>query len=393
MSGKLRYKIMLVVGEASGDAHAAKLVESIRKIDSKVKFDFFGATGEKLRKANVETIVEADEFGIVGIFEVVKAIPMFLNVFNKLKKAAKERKPNAVILVDFPEFNLKLAKALKKNGLKVVYYISPQLWAWRKYRIRTIKKYVDLLLTILPFEKDWYFKKGVRHVRYVGLPLVGEVNPSLTRNEFCNKHDLNSSKPIIALLPGSRKKELERILPILVSAACEMNKTSKNLQFVVALARSRNFSEAKKTLENMKRKGLGLPANLRIVHDETYEALNAADAAAVTSGTATLESAIIGTPLVVVYKSSQFDFRVLRPFISVEYVGLVNLIAQKMIAKELIQENLTPENLSAELFSLLDDNINRRTRERLKKIKESLGDGGAARRSAIEILKEIKAHF
>ncbi len=177
------YKIMLVVGEASGDAHAAKLVNRLRELSPNITF--FGATGSQMREAGVETIVKADDLSIVGLLEIGRALPMFWKTFQKLKKSAIERKPDAVILVDFPDFNLKLAKSLKKQGLKVIYYISPQLWAWRKYRVKTIKNSVDLLLTILPFEKDWYAKEGIDQVEYVGNPLAGEIKIETTKEDFC----------------------------------------------------------------------------------------------------------------------------------------------------------------------------------------------------------------
>src|SRR5215211_5298111 len=165
------YRIMMVAGEASGDAHAAKLAGALRELAPEIKFEFFGATGKKMRDAGVETIVKSDNLSIVGLPEIARALPMFLKVFQKLKRSATQRKTDAVILVDFPDFNLKLAKVLKKQGIKIIYYISPQLWAWRKYRVKTIKTSVDLVLTILPFEKDWYREHGFEQVEYVGSPL------------------------------------------------------------------------------------------------------------------------------------------------------------------------------------------------------------------------------
>ena len=380
---------MIVVGEASGDSHAAKVVESLRKMKPDAEFEFFGTTGKKLREAGVETIVEADEFAIVGLPEVAKAIPMFLGVFKKVRAAAIARKPDAVILVDFPDFNLTLAKSLKKRGFKVIFYISPQVWAWKKYRAKTIKKYVDLLLAILPFEKDWYAKKGVGNVKYVGNPLAGEVRSTLTREDFCEKHDLDKSRSIVALLSGSRQKETERILPVLIETACAMNEKDEDLQFVIALASTRKISEVESVLDDVEKKGLKLPESIITVQHETYEAIAAADAAAVTSGTATLETAILGTPLVVVYKSSEFNAKVLRPLISVEFIGLVNLVSQEEVAKELVQEELTVENLSGELFRLLEKSVNKKMRERLFEVKKSLGDGGAADRVAEAIFEEL----
>lgn len=387
---KQNYKIMLVAGEVSGDIHAASLVKAIREISPETSFEFFGATSEKLREQDVETVINADNLSVVGLPEIARSLPMFWNAFQTLKREAIKRKPDAVILIDFPDFNLKLAKSLKKKGLKIIYYISPQLWAWRKYRIRTIRKYVDLLLTILPFEKGWYQEHEIRHVEYVGNPLAGEVKARLTKEEFCAKHNLNSSEPIIALLPGSRHKELVLILPEMLEAAGLMARQNSNLQFIIALPSTRKADEVETAIEAARQKKTYLPANLLTVRSETREALNAADVAAVTSGTATLETAIIGTPMAIVYKTSNFNYKLLRPLIDVEYFGLVNLIAQKPLAKELIQNEFTKESLSSELFRLLEFENNQNMRERLRETADSLGSGGAAERAAGIVLKFLQ---
>lgn len=378
---------MIVAGESSGDSHAAKLVGAMRKLSPEVNFEFFGAAGRKMREAGVETIVEADQFGIIGVPEVVKALPMFWRVFKLLRNEAIAKRPDVVVLVDFPEFNMKFAKALHQNGLKVVYYISPQLWAWRKYRAKAIEKYVDVLLTILPFEKDWYADRGINNVEFVGNPLAGEVRPKLSKAEFCKKHSLDPQKPIVALLAGSRRKEVARILPILIETASKMAEKDPSLQFVNALASSRDNEEVENLIETLKRKGIVIPEDFISVIDETYETLNAADVAAVTSGTATLETAIIGTPLAVVYKSSNFNWFAIRPLISVEHFGLVNLIAQQRLAKEFIQFDLTANSLSEELVRLLDPDVNQNMRTELARISSSLGEGGASTLAAEAILK------
>ena len=383
-------KIMLVAGEASGDAHAAKLVDALREIAPETDFEFFGAAGKKMRDAGVEAIVKSDNLSIVGLPEIARALPMFLKVFQKLKSGAIERKPDAVILVDFPDFNLKLAKTLKKRGIKIIYYISPQLWAWRKYRIKTIKTSVDLVLTILPFEKDWYRRQGFQRVEYVGSPLAREIKPKLSREQFCSKHNLDLLKPAVALLPGSRHKEIVRILPVLLETAALMAEKNAEIQFVIALAENRRMAEVEAAIAEVKNKGVKLPASLITVKNETHDALNAADAAAVTSGTATLETAIIGTPFAIVYNTSRFNWYALRPLISVEHYGLVNLIANKRLVKELIQHDFTAENLSAELFRLLEPKENKKMRESLHEIAETLGHGGASTRAAKFILRELR---
>ena len=380
---------MLVSGEASGDAHAAKLVKALREISPKTEIEFFGATGAKMREAGVETILNADDLAIVGLPEIARALPMFWNAFQKLKKIAVERKPDAVILVDFPDFNLKLAKSLKKAGLKIIYYISPQLWAWRKHRKKTIEKYVDLLLTILPFEKNWYAEQGISHIEYVGNPLAGEVKANLGKEEFCSKHNLDSKKPIIALLPGSRHKEIVRILPLMLETASIMTEKKPEIQFLIALLSERRSADAKTVIEQAKKKNLKLPETLLAIWGETRDVLNAADAAAVTSGTATLETAIIGTPMTIVYKTSAFNYATLRPLIRVPHFGLINLIAQERLAKELIQGDFTKEKLSRELFQLLEPANNQQMREKLKKVVETLGKG-ASERAAKAILQYLQ---
>ncbi len=379
---------MLVAGEASGDQHAAHLVSAIRA-ECFVETSFFGATGEKMREADVETIVRADDLAIVGLPEIARALPMFWKTFQTLKNEAIKRKPDAVILIDFPDFNLKLAKSLKKHGLKIIYYISPQLWAWRKYRARTIRESVDLLLTILPFEQHWYAKQGITHVEFVGNPLAGEVKSALTKIEFCAKHGLDENKPIISMLAGSRSKEISRILPLLLETAAQMEKIRADVQFIVPLAASRSLAE----VETAKGAAVNLPKNLLIVKDETREALNASDAAAVTSGTATLETAILNVPMAIVYRTSALNYRLLRPLISVEHFGLINLIAEERLANELIQADFTPEKLGSELFRLLEPAANREMRGKLRRVTDQLGSGGAARRAAQAIWRAVEKGF
>src|SRR5215216_2238834 len=225
-----RQKLMIVAGEPSGDAHAAELVKALSE---RGDFDFFGATGPLMRDAGVETVVNSDELAIMGIVEVGRVFSKFIRAFRKLKASAVQRSPDAVILVDWPEFNLRLATALHRRGLKVIYYISPQLWAWRPRRISTIKRDIDLLLTILPFEAEWFKARGVDHVQFVGHPLAGEVSARFEREEFCRRHDLNPSQPIVSLLPGSRHKELQRILPPMLAAVAKLNAVRPEIQCVV----------------------------------------------------------------------------------------------------------------------------------------------------------------
>jgi len=371
---------MIVAGESSGDTHAAKLVNALRETSGGVELEFFGAAGPKMRAAGVEPTVESDALSIVGLLEIGKALPMFLGAFRRLKNAAKAKKPSVVILVDFPDFNMKLAKSLKKQGHTVVYYISPQLWAWRKYRISTIRKYVDLLISILPFEKEWYAKHGVDNVEYVGSPLAREVHSDISKEEFCQKHGLDPQIPIVSLLPGSRHAEISRILPDLLRTAESMHERGKDIQFIIALP----TGKLEKISGDHRKTGW-----LSWIEGETYDALNASDAAAITSGTATLEAGIIGTPMAIVYKTSATNYKLLRPLIDVEHFGLINLIADERVANEFIQDDFTPETLGAELERILKPAENIRVRDQLKAATDKLGHGGASKRAAEAILRII----
>lgn len=380
---------MIVAGEASGDLHAAKLVKALQEIPD-VNFTFFGSAGKMMRDAGVEPVVMADNLSIVGLPEIARALPMFFRIFAKLKHAALTRKTDLVILVDFPDFNLKLAKSLSKSGARIVYYISPQLWAWRQYRIRVIRKYVDLVISILPFEKSWYAQRGVDHVEYVGSPLAREVHATLGKAEFCELHGLLSKMPIVALLPGSRHKEIVRILPVMLETAAEMAKSDPTMQFVIPAASEKNQSDVNEVLESVRSSGLQLPKILITVQDETFNALGASDVAAVASGTATLETGIIGTPMAIVYKTSGLNYKLLRPLIEVEHFGLINLIAGERVAAEFIQDEFTGTILAKELSRLLEPNENAAVRERLSAAAEKLGHGGASKRAAELIMRILE---
>lgn len=382
---RTRHKLMIIAGEPSGDAHAAALVHALREAAPESQMDLFGATGPLMRAAGVDSVIQSDDLAILGLLEIGRALPKFWRAFNKLKQAAIERKPEAVILVDWPDFNLRLARSLHRRGLRVIYYISPQLWAWRSYRLKTIKRDVDLLLTILPFEREWYAKRGVTQVEFVGHPLAGEVEARFSRQDFCRFHDLDPTRPIISLGPGSRLKELHRILPEMLDAAALISISRPDVQFVVVVAPSRSPREAREIIA-ARSAAATLPGVLRIAHHQTREALAASDVAAVASGTVTLEAALLGTPMVIVYKVSPINWHILGRLINTEHYGLVNLIAGKRIVTELMQNELNGESLAAELMLLQDDQRNQTLRKRLLDVGHQLGERGASRRAAERIL-------
>ena len=395
-------RFMIVAGEASGDAHAAALVRALlRETATDASVEFFGATGGEMRAAGVESVVATDSLAITGLMEIGGALKQFWRAYQTLKRVGVERQPDAVILVDWPDFNLRLARFFRRRGMRVIYYISPQLWAWRGYRVESIRRDVDLLLAILPFEPAWYAARGVSHVEFTGHPLTGEVSARYGRAEFCRRHELNPALPLVALLPGSRHKELLRILPHMIAAARELRLSRPDAQFVVALAPNHAPAEAEAIIRAVASSSTtnaggnagsddGSFANsIRITQHETREALAAADAAAVASGTATLEAALLATPLVVVYKESFINWHTLRWLINTEHFGLVNLLAGERIAPELMQHEFTGETLAAELAKLLATGHNALMRERLRAATQGLGAGGASKRAAQVILRVV----
>jgi lipid-A-disaccharide synthase len=380
-----RIRLLIVAGEASGDAHAAALVRALRETAPETRFEFFGSTGAQMRDAGVESIVKADELAILGLWEIGRALPKFWQAFTELKRATAQKSPDAAVLVDWPDFNLRLARWLHRRGVPVIYYISPQLWAWRSYRARSLQRDVDLILSILPFEKEWYARRGIANVEYVGHPLTGEVRPQFDRTEFCRRHNLDPDRPLIALLPGSRHKEVARILPPMLDAVRVIQPQRSDIQFIIVVAPNRDLAEAQKIIDaNVNDESAR--AALRLIHHQTREALAASDAAGVASGTATLEAALLGIPTVIVYKESALNWHTLGNLITAEHYGLVNLIAGRRLATELMQDEFTGETLARELLSLLEPQRNTQMRAELKEVLEKIGEPGASGRAANAIL-------
>src|SRR4030095_13537320 len=263
--------------------------------------------------------------------------------------------------------------------------ISPQVWAWRPKRVINIRRDVDLLLSILPFEAEWYQQRGVTNVAFVGHPLAGEVKPRFDRNEFCRRHDLDVQRPIITFLAGSRQKEVQRILPPMLAAMHQLNHKRPDVQCVVCVAPNRTIDETRDIIAQQN--GSGAP--VKIVHGETREALAASDASAVASGTATLEAALVGTPMVIVYKESSINWHTLGRLITAEHFGLVNLVAGERVVTELMQNDLTGSRLTEEVLGLLDEDRNSAMRQRLQEVAERLGDPGASERAARRVITAL----
>jgi lipid-A-disaccharide synthase len=364
-------KILIAAGEASGDKHGAALARSLAELYPEIEFELFGSGGEEMREAGVETLVDAREVAIIGIPEIARALGKLYSAYRKLVSAARSRRPHAVVLIDWPDFNMRLARRLRRDRFKIIYYISPQVWAWRRYRVRAIRRDVDRMLVILPFEEDFYRAEGVA-VEYVGHPLADAVRVTSSRDEFARRHGLDPSKPIIALMPGSRHKEIHYHLPVMLDAATRLDA----YQFAVPLASTVDRTQIEKALgEARSRAGI----DIAMVERDTYNALGHAAFAVVASGTATVEAALAGTPMIIVYKASQLNWRLIRPLIRLDTFGMVNLIAGRRIVPELMQHDVTGEKIAIEAASILSDEARlSRMREDLARVRERLKTSGGS---------------
>lgn len=354
-------KYYIIAGEASGDLHGSNLIKELKKLDASATIRCWG--GDKMKEAGGELVKHYRELAFMGFAEVLMNLRTIFRNLKFCKEDIFQYKPAALILVDYPGFNLRIAKWAKQQGLKVVYYISPQVWAWKANRVKTMKQCIDKMLVILPFEKDYYKNKWDWEVEYVGHPLV-EVVRSCELGVGSQKF---SDSPIIALLPGSRKQEILKKLPVML----EVSKSFPGYQFIVAKAPGLDNSFYDELLK--------LYSNVSYVTNKTYDLLMQSKAALVTSGTATLETALFGVPEVVCYKGSWLSYQIGSRLVKVKYISLVNLIMDKLVVKELIQNNLTLENLKQELDELLN---NESRKEQLQKdytaLKRILSEGGNA---------------
>lgn len=338
-------KYMLIVGEASGDLHASRLIKEIKERDPQADFCFIG--GDMMAKAaGKEPDLHYRELNVMGFSEVIRKLPSIFSTLRLAKRILDRFRPDSLILVDYPSFNLRVAKAAHKRGIRTDWYISPKLWAWKEWRIKSIKKYVSYMYSILPFETDFYKKRGYDKIKYVGNPSVEETDYSLGHlpplRHFAERNGLQPDIPIIALLPGSRKGEIRCNLPVMMEAA----KRFKGYQLVVAAAPS---------IPEKFYREVALDPGLFVVFGATPALLKYSVAAIVTSGTATLETALIGTPQVVCYRSngSKLTYKIMRKLVKVNFVSLPNLIVNNKIVPELLLHECNPENISRELSPLL----------------------------------------
>jgi lipid-A-disaccharide synthase len=362
-------QILLSAGEASGDMYAAQLATALSK---RVDCAIFGMGGGQMRAAGVEVVKDYSEVSVLGITEILSHLPQLVRAMRKLVEAARERRPALAILTDFPGFHLRLARKLKPLGVRNVYYICPQFWAWRPWRVRIVRRRFSLALCIFPFEEEFFAGAGVP-VKFIGHPLVGHVAASQSRESFFAAHGLDPAKPLVTVLPGSRNSEIARHLPTL-RAACGRIAAELPVQFVVAAAPGRSPS-----LQSGWPTGL----NLRIIEGETYDALAHANASIVASGTATVEAALLDAPMVVVYRVTALTALLARPLVRTKHFAMVNLIAGREVVPELVQADFSPERVSGAVLRLLQDSrATAAMRADLAEVRRRLGPPGAVERAA-----------
>ncbi|MBI5233542.1 MAG: lipid-A-disaccharide synthase [Deltaproteobacteria bacterium] len=378
--------VLIIAGEESGERHGAELISELKAICPAIRI--IGMGGHWMREAG-QIGLDYKEVSVVGLVEVIGKLPAIFNAFRRLKAMLDRERPSAVVLIDFPDFNLRFAKEAKKRNIPVIYYISPQVWAWRKGRIKKIARLVTKMLVVFPFEVPIYRDAGV-DVEFVGHPLKGRARSYLTKSEAMASFGIRDDQTVIALVPGSRKEEVGRLLGPMTSALGILKKgypTQKDIKdecvFLLAAADSIEDGFFNEILK-------GSPVGVRLIRGDMYGVLRAADAAIVASGTATLETALIGTPMVIVYSLSRLSHLIGRFLIRVKYAGLPNIIAGREIVPELIQDHVTAENIARELYAILTDEKRRKAMlHGFGEIGQSLGRDGASHRAGEAVCRLI----
>lgn len=371
-------RLFIVAGERSGDLHASNLLRALRSLHPAVEAEAIG--GEYLQAAGATLVRHYSTMAIMGFWEVLLKARMLLNVLRDTAHYIRHQKPDAVVLVDYGGFNMRLASRLAGAGIPVIYYITPKIWAWNTSRAYSLKKTTDLLLVILPFEESFFAKYGIKAV-FVGNPVLDAVESYVPDRAFKARHQLPIDRPVVAVLPGSRKQEVFSLMKLLPA----LTRVLPEVEWVVA------------AVDNLPRSAYTLPASytrVHIVEGATYDAVTHATAAVVTSGTATLETALLGTPQVVVFRTSRLSYTIAKAVVQVKFISLVNLIAGKEVVRELIQDACTADQIAGALKPLLHDSTVRKTQqEELKALKEMMQPAGASQRAAAAILEFLKSRI
>jgi len=372
--------ILIVAGESSGEKYGAGLVREFRKLHPEVRF--FGIGGKQMSAEGVEVLFPMEHLAVMGIFEVISQVPRIRRIFQHIVQEAASRRPAAAVLIDSPDFNLRLARKLNKAGIPVLYYVSPTVWAWRRGRLKAVRKHVARMMLIFPFEEEIYKAEGIPAV-YIGHPLLERVKADLSREEFFAEYGLDPGKKLVVLLPGSRKSELRSHGPVLAEAV-ERIRGSVPAEFVLVLAESLERAELEKAFS-------GRIRGLRIIDRDGYSAMAAADIVLSACGTATLEAALLGTPVVAFYRISPLTYHAGRRFVRIRQYSIVNILAGKTVIPELIQGEFTAGNLARETIKVLgSDEIRAEMKAEFIKIRKDLGEGRASENAALELEKFIR---
>jgi lipid-A-disaccharide synthase len=369
--------ILISAGEASGDRYATMLVEELRRLWPDARF--FGCAGPRMRHAGVEAVIEAESLAVVGLVEVIEHLPRIWRQYRKIVSAARERRPQLAILTDSPDFHLRLARRLKKQGVPVVYLVAPQVWAWRKGRLSGMRRTIGRLLCIFPFEEAFFQAHGLP-ASYIGHPLAGLVRPALDKADFFRKHRLASGRPLITVLPGSRKGEAARHLPALLDAV-ERIYRQQAANFLLPASET---TGAAFFTERIGR------APIQVIEGETWDAIAHADLALAASGTVTVEAALLGTPMVTFYKVTALSWLLGRLLVRVPFYSMVNLVAERPVIPELMQTAMTGERLAAEALHLLqDEDARERMRRDLAEVARRLSSEGRAMEKAAVLVEQL----
>ena len=377
MANDTAQHIVIIAGEASGDMHAAHLVRALRARDPRLRFSGLG--GQDMRRAGVDIYEDLTRLAVVGFVEVLRHYREIKRIFDLILAKILDIRPAAVILVDYPGFNLRLAKILKRHGIKVIYYISPQVWAWKKNRVYQIQRDVDLMLVLFPFEKDFYARYQI-DVSFVGHPLVDTVRSDTARDEVLSRAGLDPARPTIGLLPGSRRKEIDTLLPVMLKTAEILRTENPDRQFLLIQAPTVETAWLTPLLEKT-------PLEIKVRAGDIYNGIHACDACLVASGTATLETAILERPMVVIYKTAWITWLLAKLFVKIPDIGLVNIVAGKRIVPECVQGQATPKRIARALQTVTADP--ELITANLRKVTAALGAPGASRRAAEAILNAI----
>jgi lipid-A-disaccharide synthase len=356
--------VAIVAGEASGDQHGAYLIREVNKLAPDVRF--CGIAGPQMRAAGVEVLFDSSQLAVMGLVEIISHFKDIYRALQKMRRFLKEERPDLLILVDYPEFNLRLAKTAKALGIKVLYYISPQVWAWRQWRVHKIGQSVDMMAVILPFEVPFYEQAGVP-ARFVGHPLQHEVKSKFSRDRALTEFGFDPCRKTLGLLPGSRRSEIKRLLPVLLDAAEKIYLEEPETQYLLPLAAMLDETDVAPYLQRHK-----LP--IKVISNRSYDVMAACDVMVAASGTVTLEAALMGVPLIVIYKMKPLSYWVGRLLVKVNHIALCNIIAGEDVVPELIQQDASPERIAREALSLLrDEGRARAMQQKLHTIKDKLG--------------------